>query len=331
MDPILSEQNDYQVGVGQRNSALFTLGCQLRTAWRETWEPEIVLEVLKTVNNVFFQEPLVHDEVETIFTSVMKRPESIAHEKLTGQIISNSIKMKFEGLLFCTTKPLQWYNWKDGYWRETPMVVLESIIFTEIRDINEESLKSALVNEVKFVLERDLAEETREYSGMQAFLPIEGKINFRNGVFDTKTMKLLPHDSRYKFFSKLPIDYNIQAYPNEKLKKLLLNFVNGDNVRLELLRGLIRRAIEPAPQLQTGFWIYGPPGTGKSSFVNWLLSIVLNLGTEMVSKSGTLFTNARLIGKTLIVVSDLEGLSKELLRLFKTVTGRDPIPYDWKH
>ena len=158
-----------------------------------------------------------------------------------------------------------------------------------------------------------------------------GKINFQNAILDTKTQQMMPHNHQFRFFSKLPVEYNFEAYPDADLQQVLLNFVDGDLPKLELLRGLIRRAVDPAPQLQTGFWIYGPPGTGKSTFVNWLISVTGSLAAEMVVKNVSLFTNARLRGKSLIVISDGDNLNPEVIKLIKNITGRDRISYDWKH
>jgi phage/plasmid-associated DNA primase len=77
---------------------------------------------------------------------------------------------------------------------------------------------------------------------------------------------------------------------------------------LELVRSIRRRAIAPAKQLQTGFWIYGTAGTGKSTMVHWIASIMDDLCEEMSVKNCTLFTNARLKGKSLVTVSDVDQL-----------------------
>nr|YP_636462.1 hypothetical protein StpuCp099 [Staurastrum punctulatum]AAX45775.1 hypothetical protein [Staurastrum punctulatum] len=91
---------------------------------------------------------------------------------------------------------------------------------------------------------------------------------------------------------------------------------------------MIRRAIEPATQLQTGFWIYGTAGIEKSTMVSWIASIVVDPCAEMYGKNCTLFPNARLKGKYLMNASDVDVMTPEAERLCKTILGRDRIPSD---
>ena len=144
-------------------------------------------------------------------------------------------------------------------------------------------------------------------------------------------MQLLESSPKYRFFSQVPVDYEPNAYPDQQLKALLLNLTDGNRTMLELVRDMIRRAIEPAKNIQTGFWIYGPPGTGKSTFVNWLKGITGSMAVEMVIKNMTLFTNARLKGKSLLIISDGDNVNYEAINLLKKILGRDSISYDWKH
>jgi len=65
--------------------------------------------------------------------------------------------------------------------------------------------------------------------------------------------------------------------------------------------------------------------------MNWLIGIVQSLAAEMVIKQISLFTNARLKGKSLILISDGDNLNADAIRLIKMVTGRDEVPFDWKY
>jgi hypothetical protein len=83
---------------------------------------------------------------------------------------------------------------------------------------------------------------------------------------------------------------------------------------------MIRRAIEPAKQLQAGFWIYGIAGTGPlGTMVHWIASVVVDLCAEMSVKNCTLFTNAHLKGKSLVTASDVDVMTSQAVRLFCTI------------
>jgi phage/plasmid-associated DNA primase len=71
-------------------------------------------------------------------------------------------------------------------------------------------------------------------------------INFRNGILDTRTLTLRDHNREIGFKSVLDVDYDANAYPDEKLQRFLLNLVDNRTDVLNLLRGGIRRAIDPS-------------------------------------------------------------------------------------
>jgi phage/plasmid-associated DNA primase len=115
------------------------------------------------------------------------------------------------------------------------------------------------------------------------------------------------------------------------LGAFLLSLVGGNKTALEILRGAIRRAIQPSILFQTGVWIYGPPRTGKSSLVNWLMTVVNGRAVEMSCRTQGLFERERLKSKSLIVISDGESLNFETVRLLRRLLGRDNIAFDRKY
>lgn len=101
-----------------------------------------------------------------------------------------------------------------------------------------------------------------------------------------RTQELLEPNPEYGLTSVIPVDCDPAAYPDEEKNFALLGFVgkakqSKDESNLELIRGGIKRAINPCPALQTGFWIYVPTGSGKSTFVSWLSSVVGDRAVEM--------------------------------------------------
>jgi phage/plasmid-associated DNA primase len=99
---------------------------------------------------------------------------------------------------------------------------------------------------------------------------------------------------------------------------------------LNILRGALRRAIEPSGLFQTAIWLAGPPASGKSTMISWLRYIIQNRCVEMNCTKTSQFEKGTLLGANCITISDGEMVSYEATRLLKTIIGRDTITYDYK-
>lgn len=72
--------------------------------------------------------------------------------------------------------------------------------------------------------------------------------------------------------------------------------------------------------LQTGTWIFGPPGTGKSSIVACLFYLMPQV--EISCSKFNLFERSRLVGASLIIISDGEFIHFDASRLLKKNSWR---------
>lgn len=93
------------------------------------------------------------------------------------------------------------------------------------------------------------------------------KINLQNGVYDTKTNKLIPHSPQYGFKNVLPYDFESDAKcPN--FDKFLNEVTLGDESLQRLLKEYIGYALSGDPiWLQFGMLLYGGGANGKSTLV----------------------------------------------------------------
>jgi hypothetical protein len=85
----------------------------------------------------------------------------------------------------------------------------------------------------------------------------------KNGVLDVSTIELIPHSPKFEFSSKVNVNYDPYAWPDENLFKLFENLFGGDKRKLNLFRGVIRRAIDPCPVCKQEFGFTALRGVEK--------------------------------------------------------------------
>jgi phage/plasmid-associated DNA primase len=213
-------------------------------------------------NNFFLDPSLDFSEIETITKSALLSPfiPQDGGKGVQGSRMKTVMKQKYGHELFFFPLSNSWYRWNGTFWKKLELVEMQKLLMAEIERIDPASQRASLFSDTLFLLSVDLARPVQD--------PPEGLINFKNGVYCTRTRMLSPHSPEYNFMYVIDCDYNAEAYPDHTLQSFLMSLVCEDRWALELLRGGIRRAIDPSIQLQTGFWIWGPPGTGKSSFIS---------------------------------------------------------------
>nr|YP_009256830.1 putative DNA primase [Closterium baillyanum]YP_009256845.1 putative DNA primase [Closterium baillyanum]ANI25814.1 putative DNA primase [Closterium baillyanum]ANI25815.1 putative DNA primase [Closterium baillyanum] len=121
----------------------------------------------------------------------------------------------------------------------------------------------------------------------------------------TKVWDLRHRDSQRKFGTiGIGIDYSFDAYPDATLRNLLLNFVGGDARMLNILRGAVRRVLEPSDLFQTGIWLVGPPASGKSTLINWVRFVLEDRCVEINCNRTSMFDRANRAPTVLVSVRE---------------------------
>lgn len=154
----------------------------------------------------------------------------------------------------------------------------------------------------------------------------DGLINFKNGVYDLKTKKLLDHSHEYKFLYCLPYDYN----PNAK-SPVWDKFISEVTLERKDLINILEEYIGYC--LRGGEYnhhkaliLSGDGKNGKSTFNDILKELVGHnniASTSLTSMAANPFSLATLQGK-LVNVSEEEPVScfKET-GVFKNITGNN--------
>lgn len=108
----------------------------------------------------------------------------------------------------------------------------------------------------------------------------------------------------------------------------LENLCASSQYKYNVLRGFCRlllSAKEEGNFFQTCIWVSGPPGTMKSTWPNLLKILVPPSRVQEQSKIITPFTAGQLENCDLLILSDVQSISKDVVGLLKAFLGRDPI------
>ena len=182
------------------------------------------------------------------------------------------------------------------------------------------------------------ADETSKYIQADApeipETPPTSVLNVTNGLLDItdpKNPKLLNHSPEHLSLVQLPIDYDPAAECPE-LKSFVMESAPDDceNLVFEILGVLI----VPGLGKRWAILLVGEGGTGKSTF---LIFVKRFLGPRLVSAlplqhlEANRFATSRLVGKLANIYADLPDTHLETTSVFRTITGGDPIPAEFKH
>jgi len=162
------------------------------------------------------------------------------------------------------------------------------------------------------------------------FCPDNNLINLNNGVYDLRTNVLLPHDPKYLFFTKLPIDYR-EGVDCPKIKTFLSDIVEPDTV--SVLQECFGFGLYRKYFIKKAFILVGEPNTGKSTFLRLMKALygMANVsGVNLQSISRDKFSSVSFHNKYLNVYDDLSFNDIKENGNFKMVTGGDSIPGEYK-
>lgn len=160
--------------------------------------------------------------------------------------------------------------------------------------------------------------------------PVEGVINFRNGLLDWRTGELAPHSPEVPSTVQLGIDYDASA-ECPAFESFLEQVLPADVVPLawELI-GYLMYSGNP---LHKAVMLTGSGRNGKGTFLRVILRLLDRRNVTSVSLHdlvNTRFTTASLFGKLANIAGDIDAGYLENTATFKQITGGDTISAEHK-
>lgn len=284
--------------------------------------------ILMLINKTFCNPSLAEAELEGIINSLESHVDTEnkvgrKQQQLIPEIVKEMLT-RYDNLLFCSAETLrEWFKWNGIFWKQIDIIEVRDLIYNLIIEVAPGSERISLINDVLVLISIKMIRSIT--------VPPGNCINFLNGILDLEKMELVLHNPNLNFLHVIKVNYSSEAYPSKELQDILLSFVSGDKMMLNLLRGACRRIIQPCVDMQTGFWLYGPPGTGKSTLLSFLRELVPSRCVELSCSKSNIFERDRLMHALLIIISEGDYLNLKTVRLLKIILGRDPFPFDIKH
>lgn len=154
--------------------------------------------------------------------------------------------------------------WQDTYWKEISTDTLESFA----QDHFDPYALTYMTQEFKNLILRTNLVDVKEWADTTF-----KKINFKNGVLDLETMKLLPHSKDYGFKYVLPYEYDAKAKA-PRYRKFLADVTGGDKINQETLLEFCGYALSgDACRYEKALVLEGTGSNGKSTFIDVLKAV----------------------------------------------------------
>ncbi len=203
-------------------------------------------------------------------------------------------------------------------------------------DVFKGAIKNALPAELrKTSYIRDIFEQCKMnedmYKESDDVNSDENIINFKNGILHLDTRMMTPHSPEHISTIQIPVDYNVNASPSEKMYfiNFLIDLTGGNGDAIELLFEFIGLAISNIKGYRTkkALFLVGKGNTGKSQFRKLLSALVgeeNDTSIDLEAMEGR-FGTSQLMGKRLAGSNDMKFTTVGQLGIFKQLTGGDRI------
>ena len=281
-----------------RNQALYEY---ILVMQQKGYNKEQIRKTINIINQFVFGEPLPESEM-----AVILRDDSFkSDEELTNNIFYNEYgKLSYQKLgdyLIDTMKVLsinnQLYLYHNGYYRRTITTdtIIEARMGQLVRDIS-----SARRTEVLKYMRMTNCKEMSD-------IPLdEYVVNLKNTRFDLKANKPLPFNPEIIEFSRIPVNYDPNAYCAD-LDKCLNKVFCGDREVMDLFEEMVGYMLIKNCRFRKGFLCYGGGSNGKSTILNLLKKFIGedNYSTIEMEKLSDRFKTAELENKLVNIGDDI--------------------------
>lgn len=241
--------------------------------------------------------------------------------KITG-VYHNAIFEYIKGrynIFVCGGTP---YIYSDGFYKvDMSGARLKSIIR---RLIYPQFIKSTTINNIYTLFLQDIELEVSfdELNKYPSYW-----ICFQNGMYDTKTKELRPHNPKYRAINQIPHKYEPNVkYEGTKTEEYL-RFICEEQDSREMLLQFIGYSLTKDVGQQKFLVLNGEGGTGKSTVIRMIEALTGSSNVSNISLTDLQqrFASFGLMGKLLNSCADLEISALEDTSIIKKILGEDTL------
>jgi len=235
--------------------------------------------------------------------------------------ISDKLINKYKFITIPGKKQDEIYVYMDGIYDDFG----KEVIKIQVEKMLGNMCKTHYVNEIIQKISR-MTYKKREVLGNKN----SNLICLNNGVLDLKEKKLLPHDPKYGFMSKIPIDYN----PKIKYDKVL-NFMEKllYEEDIDVMQEWFGYNLFCSYPIKKAIIFRGVTNTGKTQMINVLKEFVGSKNTSIKSLHKLMegkWQLAKLWNKYANIADELSAKDISDVEIFKSITGSSPLDAEFK-
>lgn len=179
---------------------------------------------------------------------------------------------------------------------------------------------------------RLITDDTRIQKSADDLNPNKDLINFKNGVWDINTKKLLPHDSKYLQTIQIPHEVGVYV-PFEKTR--LYKFFEKTELSesdIDMIMQYMAYCMTLHYGLKTFMILCGKSNTGKSVLLRFFETLIgaQNVSSLSMHQLSARFYPAQLHGRLLNSCGDNDSMPLSSIANLKKITGGDRIMHEKK-
>ena len=319
---------------GCRQNTLMRFACQL---WQKGYTVDECKDKIRSVNKDRCRPPLPEDQLEKEVFPVFSKyeqgsfldrfhsfnkfgqPSGVYDDYICDYIKTNN------DLFVMNTKP---FFYKDGvYGLDEKGIVTKGVI----KELIYPSVVTAnLIDRVYKLLITDSSIQKQSIDDVNLYP--DYMINFRNGMFNAKTMQLTDHDPKYFSINQIPHNY----IPLTKESGLThIKFIKGlipDDDDRKMFYQYCGYMFTKGTWLQKFLTLEGLGDTGKSTVIRLLTNAIgkENVSNLKLQQLNERFCTTALLGKLSNMCADIPSTVMEQVDQIKMITGEDDVFGEYK-
>ena len=265
----------------------------------------------KKIDKTFYDEA---NSVKDTTPVKHKDEEELEEHVQIAEEIMASMNIRYYGGNF--------YVYENGVYRLDELAIERKIL-----EINRNA-KKALRNEVFGYIR--INKHVKELEANEQF------INFKNGMYDLKNKRLVPHSPKY--FTTCQI--NAYYFEPQELKfhkgiDDFLNDISNKNIEIkQTILQIIGYCMTYRTDLQLAFFFYGPTArNGKSTLIEIINKMIgkSNICHVTMQQLCERFSSSLIVGKLLNTEKEIEQNAIKSIEMFKKITTSDEITVEQKY
>lgn len=291
-------------------------------------------KMAEAINSIIFSEPMAQSELDKIVENTKKyeaqqqgeNPYLLYNSKGVATGINQRAICDYfvnRGDIFVLGGDC--YQYRDGVYSEA-----SSYVRNTIKDM---IMVDHLISQSRIMdCYRLIIDDTRIQRDDSQINYDKNLINFKNGVWDIKQNKLIPHDSKYLQTIQIPHEVGLYKPFTETRLYQFFKLTKLPKEDVKMLLKYMAYCMTLSHGLKTFMVLCGQSNTGKSVLLRFFETLIGSKNTTSISmhELSMRFYPAELYGRLLNSCGDNGSLPLSSIENLKKITGGDPIMHEKK-